>query len=201
MDIDEVIEASTKYTREDMEEYLQWINNFRGLQNNPKPPSKREYIEREIPECDRYAIQRHHPHSMQLFSENLKKIDAGIIEFPINILTQATFDQGSDRFGSEISNEAKEGYDNDEDSFDVEDETDESDHGDDDGNGSVDVEQQYYPKIYNASNHPNELNRRLSEDESYTHSTNMEMSISPERMLQPKESMISDLVADEELEV
>ncbi len=178
-----------------MEEYLQWINNFQGLQTNPKPPSKREYIEREIPECDRYAIQRHHPHSMQLFSENLKNIEARIIEFPINILNQAEFDQTSDRFGSEDSNEAKEGYDNEEDSFDVEDETDESDNGDDG------VEQQYYPKIYNASNHANELNRRLSEDESYTHSTNMEMSTSPERMLQSKESMISDLVADEELEI
>lgn len=51
----------------ELEECMEWIELAGSLELNPKPMSRIEIIEQLIPECDRYTIQRHHPHSMMLF--------------------------------------------------------------------------------------------------------------------------------------
>ncbi len=61
------IERVTRYRRLELEECMEWIELAGSLESNPKPMSRIEIIEQIIPECDRYTIQRHHPHSMMLF--------------------------------------------------------------------------------------------------------------------------------------
>jgi hypothetical protein len=73
----EVIERVSGYTLKDLQTCIQWVEcSANGFPRHTAPHLKIDVISREVPREDWYTMQRHHPHALDRFQENLRRREA-----------------------------------------------------------------------------------------------------------------------------